>query len=137
MGIGLIFSASRGGMVSAAGAMLLTGLLFVSKKRHRKIGVILLVLFILVSAYAGKIGVDYPLERFKAFYASYEARKRYAHQALEMAADYKFTGVGIGNFQYAYPKYQAAEDRNVSIQHAHNDWGQFIAEAGIFGFIAL
>jgi hypothetical protein len=90
-----------------------------------------------VSAYAAKIGVEYPLDRFKAFYTSYEARKRYAYQALEMAADYKFTGVGIGNFQYAYPKYQAAKDRKVGIQYAHNDWIQFGAEAGILGFIAL
>ncbi|MHA2283465.1 MAG: O-antigen ligase family protein [Promethearchaeota archaeon] len=137
IGMGLIFSASRGGMISAAGAMLLMGLLFLSKKWHRKKGAVLLVLFLLVSTYAVKIGVQYPLDRFKTFYTSYESRKRYAHRALEMAADYKFTGVGIGNFQYAYPKYQAAQDRNVGIQYAHNDWSQFGAEAGILGFIAL
>ena len=43
----------------------------------------------------------------------------------------------MGNFQYAYPGYQAAEDKNVFVRHAHNDWAQFLAEAGITGFCLL
>jgi O-antigen ligase len=43
----------------------------------------------------------------------------------------------VGNFQYGYPKYQAAEDKGTFIRHAHNDWAQYLAEAGIMGLCVL
>lgn len=137
MGVGLVFSASRGGMIAAIGAMFLMGALLLSREGHRRKGVILFALFVLTSVYATQIGVDYPLERFRSFFVSYENRVRYAQKTLEMAADYRLAGVGLGNFQYAYPKYQAAQDRKAGIFYAHNDWAQFIAEAGVIGLALL
>jgi O-antigen ligase len=134
MSIGLVFSASRGGMISAAGAMLCMSLFFIFRKNHRRKGFIILFLFLITSVYALHIGVEYPIGRFKYFDVSLEARSRYAKKTMDMFDDYKVTGIGVGNFQYAYPKYQAAEDKNVFIRHAHNDWAQFFAEAGIMGF---
>ena len=60
-----------------------------------------------------------------------------AQKTLDMFHDYRLTGVGVGNFQYAYPKYQAAEHKNIFIRHAHNDWAQFMAEGGLVGFCVL
>ena len=137
MGIGLIFSASRGGMISGAGGMLVMGLLLALRKNHRNKGVILLILFALISVYALRIGVEYPVERFKSFYETFESRSRYAKKTMDMFEDYRLTGVGMGNFQYGYSKYQAPEDEKVFIRHAHNDWAQFLAEAGIMGLCAL
>ncbi|MEE8430907.1 MAG: O-antigen ligase family protein, partial [Candidatus Desulfatibia sp.] len=134
MGIGLIFSASRGGMIAVAAGMLVMGFLFLVRKKHRRKGFVLVLLFVITSVYALKIGVDYPLERFKNFDVGFETRTRYARNTLEMYADYNLTGVGVGNFQYAYPRYQAVEDKNRYLMHAHNDWIQFMAEAGIIGF---
>jgi len=136
LGIGLIFSASRGGMIATAGSMLLMGLLYVFRKRYRRNGFILLFLFLLIAAYAIKIGVEYPMGRFKSFYSSLEARTRYAQKTIDMFDDYKIAGVGVGNFKYAFPKYQAPEDR-VFIRFAHNDWAQYLAEAGIVGLCLL
>ena len=135
-GIGLIFSASRGGMIAVAGGMLLMGLLFVFRRRYRKNGIILLILFLLISGYAVKIGVEYPISRFMSFYSSLEERQRYAERTLNMFDEYPVSGVGVGNFKYAYPKYQAPQDR-VFIRFAHNDWAQFLAEAGISGLFVL
>ncbi len=45
--------------------------------------------------------------------------------------------MGVGNFRYAYPKVQAPEDTKAFIDHAHNDYAQFLAEAGIIGFSIL
>ncbi len=137
MGIGLIFSASRGGMLGAAGGMLCMGLFFVFRKDHREKGFILLLLFLITSVYALHIGVEYPLGRFKFFSRSFEDRSQLAKKTMVMFEDYKLTGVGIGNFQYAYPKYQPAERKNVFVRHAHNDWAQFLAEAGIMGIALL
>ena len=137
MGIGLVFSASRGGLISAAGAMLCMSLLFILRRNHRRKGFIILFLFLITSFYALHIGVEYPVGRFEYFDIGVKTRARLAQKTMDMFEDYRLTGIGVGNFQYAYPKYQAAEDKNVFIRHAHNDWAQFLAEAGIMGFCLL
>jgi len=137
MGIGLVFSASRGGLISAAGAMLCMSLFFIFRKNHRRKGFIILFLFLITSVYALHIGVEYPAGRFKCFGIDVKVRARLTQKTMDMFNDYKLTGIGVGNFQYAYPKYQAAEDKNVFIRHAHNDWAQFLAEAGMTGFCVL
>ncbi len=137
MGLGLLFSASRGAMLGAAGGLLCMGLLFMFRKGHRKKGLLVLFLFFLTSVYALRMGVEQPLERFRTFDASFEVRARYAQKAYELFEDFKLTGVGVGNFRYAYPKYQAPEDTRTFIDHAHNDYVQFLAEAGIIGFSIL
>lgn len=133
LGIGLIFSASRGGMIATAGAMLLMGFLLALRKGYGRKWLILLILFLLISAYAIKIGVEYPMDRFKTFHSTYEARTRYAKKTIDMFEDYKFAGIGVGNFQYVFPKYQAVEDKKKFYLFAHNDWAQYLAEAGIVG----
>ena len=71
-GIGLIFSASRGGMIAGAGGLLLIGLLFLMRREHRVKGWIVLVLFAVISIYALSMGVEEPLSRFESFYVSME-----------------------------------------------------------------
>jgi hypothetical protein len=137
MGLGLLFSASRGAMLGAAGGLLCMGVLFVFRKGHRKKGAIVLFLFLLTSAYALRMGVEQPLERFRTFDASFEVRARYAQKAYELFEDFKLMGVGVGNFRYVYPKFQAPEDTKALIDHAHNDYAEFLAEAGITGFSIL
>lgn len=137
MGIGLIFSASRGGIIAAAGAMLCMSLLLVFRKDHRRKGFILLFLFLITAAYALYIGVEHPVERFKYLDRDWESRSRYAQKTMDMFKDYKLAGIGVGNFQYAYPRYQAPEDKEIFIPYAHNDWAQFLAEAGIAGLCSL
>jgi len=129
VGIGLVFSASRGGLISAAGAMLCMSLLFMLRKNHRRKGFVILFLFLITSVYALHIGVDYPVGRFEYLDISIESRSRYTQKTMDMFDDYRITGVGLGNFQYAYPKYQAAIDKNLFMRHAHNDWAQFLSEA--------
>jgi hypothetical protein len=117
--------------------MLFMSLLFVFRRNQRRKGFIILFLFLITSLYAFHIGVERPAGRFKYFDVSIKARARLAQKTMDMFEDYRLAGIGVGNFQYAYPKYQAAEDKNVFIRHAHNDWAQFLAEAGIMGFCLL
>jgi len=137
IGVGLVFSASRGGIISAAGGLLCMSLLFMLRRNHRRKGFIALFLFLITSVYALHIGVDYPVGRFKYFDIGIEERARLTQKTMDLFEDYKITGIGVGNFQHAFPKYQAAEDIKVFIRHAHDDWAQFLAEAGITGFFLL
>jgi len=137
VGIGLIFSASRGGMVSAAGALLCLSMMFILRKGHRRKGFIIFFLFLITSVYSLHIGVEYPVGRFRHIDDSYRSRARLSQKTMDMFKDYKVMGIGVGNFQYAYPKYQPAQRKKVFIEHAHNDWVQFLAEAGVIGFCLL
>ena len=137
IGLGLILSASRGGMVSASIAMFLMGLMFLFKKEHRRKGILLLAMFLVIFIYAYNIGIDYSLKRFNHISGDYETRERYALKTYEIFEDYKITGAGTGNFQYLYPRYQSSEDKKQYFLFAHNDWLQFAAEAGIVGIVLL
>ena len=93
MGIGLVFSASRGGLISAAGGMLCMSLLYIFRKGLRRKGFVILFLFLIISVYALHIGVERPVERFKSMDSSLKIRDRYAQKSLYLFGDYKLTGV--------------------------------------------
>ncbi|MBW1674576.1 MAG: O-antigen ligase family protein [Deltaproteobacteria bacterium] len=137
MGIGLVFSASRGGLISACGGLFCMSLFLVFRKNHRRKGLIILIMFLIIAVYTLPIGIYYTLSRFKSFGDSFETRTRLAQKTMDLFGDYRLTGIGVGNFQYAYPKYQASEHKTFYIQHAHNDWSEFMAEAGIIGLCFL
>jgi len=137
MGIGLIFSASRGGMISFSVAMFVMGIMFLFKKEHRKKSFFLLGMFLVVFTYAYNLGIDYSLKRFNSISDDYRSRERCAERASEIFDDYKLTGAGMGSFQYLYPRYQDPEDKKQYFIYAHNDWVQFAAEAGITGFVLM
>jgi len=133
MGIGAIFSASRDGMLGMTAALVVMGLLLSLRKGNRRTGLTALVLFLLTAGYAIYIGAERPLKRFNKLEASYESRQRYTQQTLALAMDYPFSGIGVGNFVHAFPKYQSPQDKNRLLRYAHNDWAQLLAEAGLAG----
>jgi O-antigen ligase len=137
IGLGLVLSASRGGIISAALGLLLLGLFYVSRQSLRKKGFIVLAVFLFIGGYGLYVGLEHTIERFQAeqLQSSFEGRFRYAQKTLDVFTDYKTAGVGVGNFQYAYPRYQSQEDMGLLIDYAHNDWAQLLAEAGYVGFI--
>ena len=137
MGVGLVFSASRGGIVAAAGGLLCMSLLFVFRKEQRRKGLVFLALFVIVGAWSFDIGMDYVLGRFSTIEHSYEYRDRLNQKTMEMFGNFPVVGVGIGDFQYAYPKYQDPKEAKKYVRFAHNDWAQFLSEGGILGMALL
>jgi len=117
--------------------MFLMGVLLVIRKGYREKGSILLIIFVLISAYAIKIGVEYPLERFMKIESGIESRSRYASKTMDLFEDFKLAGAGVGNFRYAFPKYQSEKDKKKFYMFAHNDWAQYLSEAGIVGLCLL
>ena len=139
IGLGLVLSASRGGIVSAALGLLVMGLFYVTRQSQKRNGLIVLAVFLLIGAYGVHVGLEHTVERFQSeqIQSSFEGRYRYAEKTMDVFRDYKLTGVGVGNFRYAYPRYQAPEDMGLLIDYAHNDWAQLLAEAGIAGFMVV
>ena len=137
IGLGLVLSASRGGIISAAFGLLLMGLLFVYRESQRRNGLIVLLIFLLVGGYGLQVGLEHTFVRFQPdqLQSSFEGRFRYAQKTIDVFNDYKIAGAGAGNFQYVYPRYQAVDDMGLLIDYAHNDWAQLLAEMGLAGLI--
>ncbi len=139
IGLGLVLSASRGSIISAALGLLVMGVFYVTRLSQKRNGLIVLAIFLLIGAYGVHVGLEHTVERFQSeqLQSSFEGRYRYAEKTMDVFRDYELTGVGIGNFQYAYPRYQAPEDMGLLIDYAHNDWAQLLAESGIVGFVIV
>jgi hypothetical protein len=58
-----------------------------------------------------------------------EGRLLAARGAVAMVADFPFTGVGLGNFAFTFPVYR--DFGGLRFDHAHNDFLEFAAEAGL------
>lgn len=54
---------------------------------------------------------------------------------LEMVGNYPFLGVGLGSWQFIYPRYDKGESitDNTAPQRPHNDFLWILSETGIFG----
>src|ERR1035438_30812 len=61
-------------------------------------------------------------------------RQMIAEDALRMCRDHLAHGVGLGAFEVAYTPYQTIVT-DLTIDYAHNDYIQFFAEAGIWGWL--
>ncbi len=149
---GLLASWGRGGWLGF-GAAALVMVLFAP--RNRWIGVGLLagiavgsVLLLLIGAVPSTIH-----QRFASAYTeftgfgdvrgvpvndeNYATVERLAHwqAALAMANANPLLGVGLGNYEAAYPDY-ALPRWPQALGHAHNDYLNMLAETGLVGFIA-
>ena len=65
----------------------------------------------------------------------YVHRREMLFSALEMGKDRPWTGFGLGTFPTAYPAY-AVFDLGLRVNHAHNDWAEWLAEGG-FPFLLM
>lgn len=69
--------------------------------------------------------------------ANYAINERLAHwqAAQNMARDYPWLGVGLGNYEVAYEQYRLI-NWDEPLGHAHNYYLNILAEAGMIGLIA-
>src|SRR2546421_11024632 len=64
------------------------------------------------------------------------SRKSLALDSLRMWRDHLVLGVGLGNFETAYPGYQSLPT-DLWIDHAHNDYLEATAETGLVGAVLI
>ncbi|RZB31506.1 MAG: hypothetical protein SRB2_04475 [Desulfobacteraceae bacterium Eth-SRB2] len=136
MGVALLLSASRGGILSIGVTMLLTAILFLSKKTHRKYGGLALCLCVAILFYGIHVGIDPTFDKFENPNNLY-GRLHITRTILPMIRDYPVSGVGLGNFRYVYPRYIDDYDRVSSSGYAHNDWVEAGTETGFPGLLLI
>lgn len=67
---------------------------------------------------------------------SWSSRESVWRSTVLMIKERPLTGVGLGNFELAFPPYrQPRMDKRVD--YAHNDFLQFVAEVGLFGILVI
>src|SRR6266478_6519671 len=63
-------------------------------------------------------------------------RLQMSRDALRISRDFPWIGTGMGSFETVYPQYQS-EVTDEIIDHAHNDYAEALAEAGLVGGILI
>lgn len=137
--VSVFLSGSRAGLISLAVEFAILGLVILfTGTEHKHV----LVAGILVAALA--VGFFYWLDpgdvwgRWKEMASKPElafgGRQDIAEDALRMARDHWAHGVGLGAFEVAYTPYQTIVT-DLTVDYAHNDYLQFFAETGIWGWL--
>jgi len=139
MVIALVLTRSRMGNSSFFISLLIAGVIgLLLAKRATKSMVILLVSLVAIDVFivGTYFGTQRVVERIAQTTAETEDRDEVASYALDMWKDYPVFGSGLGSFPVVFPRY-SADGTLVSYTHAHNDYLEFGAEAGVVGLSLL
>lgn len=132
---GLAFTGSRAGLVAAAAATLLQGLLLWRSGRPGFLPVAWLAV-VAGAAVAGWIGLERAFGRLMATGAGdvgLSARLDVWEASLTLVRRFPWTGTGLGTFRDSFPTVQPAELAAYTWTHAHNDWLEVLVTGGVIG----
>jgi len=136
----LLFSQSRGAWVSFS-VMVVIGFMLLSLVRIKVFSVLdnytMPILIVVGAILVG--GADVLVNRMSDIGVHLTSRMDIWQNSWLLLLDSWQTGIGPGNFQYAYPIYASgySHSLNVNIAHAHNDYLELLIEQGIVGFSLL
>ena len=143
----LLLTGSRGGLMALAAEIVITGIIFWrNAKTVRKsslfvtlagavVAVLMLFSWIDPGSVAQRLGTIVEIPG-KVWVDATEFRKRATLDSLRMLRGHPAFGVGLGNFEAAYPAYQSFPS-DVTIDYAHNDYAQAAAETGLTGVLLI
>lgn len=89
----------------------------------------------LAAVFVAVVGWSALLERFEQK-DPYVHRREMLESSLDMARERPWMGFGLGTFEAVYPAY-ARFDIGLVVNHAHNDWAEWLAEGGVPFLAAL
>lgn len=126
----VIASASRAGaaLVTLEIAVVLALALARDLVPWRKLGFAVAKLALLTAVFTAVVGWQVLWDRFRQP-DPFIHRREILLSSLEMAKERPWFGFGLGTFETAYPAY-ARFDIGLVVNHAHNDWAEWLAEGG-------
>lgn len=131
----LLFSGSRGGIISfAVELMVLAVWVFLRRAARRQalVGAAALALGLLLVSW---LGAGQIVKRFSTTQASEvtsSKRAAMARDTFHIFRDHLLLGTGLGTIQLVYPPYETLYDGRV-VNHSHNDYLEVLAETGLIG----
>jgi tetratricopeptide (TPR) repeat protein/O-antigen ligase len=137
MAVALIFTLSRGAVVSALISLLMVLALLRALSRIRRSLAMVGALLVVTAGYAAWIGFQPFLER--VWHADYTGRWVQTLSSLPILRSYPLLGVGLGTYQDIYLRYQPAvlNPGRVYYTYAHNDLLQVVLELGVLGTVLI
>jgi len=136
MVLGLIFSMSRMAHLSLAAAVLFVLLLMAATKtRHAALPIVLALVLGLGCLWGMWKGLAPVEERWQTIETSYEDRFLVWQTTFTLIKHFPLTGTGLGTYELAYPPYKPQKFGAMIMDHAHNDYLEFLSEVGLIGFI--
>jgi O-antigen ligase len=134
--LGLLFSASRMGILSLLLSFTLISLFFWSSRkggRFSRASVLILGLAILWAAW---IGLDAVISRFFTASEDFKGRWTFWVNTFQIYKDFPIFGTGLGTFFQIFPVYRSFHIMGL-VTHAENDFLQLLSEVGALGIAPL
>jgi O-antigen ligase len=143
----LLLSGSRGGLLALSAEIAIAAVVLrraaarrSERRRPTTAAALTLLAGLLLFAYiapgwvAIKLGSVAHVDRTWAEWAG--DRKKMAVDALRMWRAHPLLGVGLGDFETAFPRYQSFPS-DLWYDHAHNDYVEAVAETGLVGALLI
>jgi len=127
----VIASSSRAGAILATLELLVTALL-AARRTHAgwsRVGFGFLKITALAAVFVAVVGWQNLLRRFDQA-DPFVHRRQMLLSSLAMARERPWFGFGLGTFEETYPAF-ALFDIGLIVNHAHNDWAEWLAEGGV------
>lgn len=135
LAVTLLLTGSRGGILSCGAGLVCMALLFATKRAMRPGCWKIMGAALVIAIYGLGVGLEKTAERF-GHDGDLTHRLEIAASVLPMIADFPLTGVGLGAFNTAYGPYALPQyGGDLDVVHAHNDWIEIAAEAGLPGLL--
>jgi len=139
MVIALVLSRSRMGNTAFFSSLLFAGVigLAFSRRATRSMVILIASLIVIDIVIIGSyFGASQVVERIEKTTLATEDRDDVAGHTLEMWKAFPVFGSGLGSYHVVFPRFSGS-DVPMTPTHAHNDYLQFLAEAGIAGMLLL
>jgi O-antigen ligase len=130
--LGLVFSASRMGVVSLLLSFSLISILFRESQKKQKFSKTTIWVFALAILWALWIGLDAVISRFFTSSESLKDRWMIWVNTFQIFKDFPVLGSGLGTFIHIFPMYRSFHIRGLHT-HAENDFLQLLSEVGLIG----
>jgi O-antigen ligase len=130
--LGLLFSASRMGIVSLLLSFSLISFLFRNPEKGKRFSKTAVLIFGLALLWAAWIGLDAVISRFFSVAESFEGRWEIWVNTFQIFKDFPLFGSGLGTFIQVFPMYRSFHILGL-VTHSENDFLQLLSETGILG----
>jgi O-antigen ligase len=130
MALTVVFSRSRGGMISlAAELVFVCAMLFRTQRSRRGIATVFGAMA-MIAVLVFSLGSDKMFERFSETHDQY--RVQIYRDSLKMAMQKPIIGYGLGTFSTVYPAHRSFYT-DLLVNHAHNDYLETLVDTGTIG----
>jgi len=130
--LGLLFSASRMGIVSLLLSFSLISTLLNAPQRGRRFSRTSLLILGLALVWGIWIGLDAVINQFFNVSEDLKSRTTIWTDSFKIVKDFPILGSGLGTFSQIFPMYKSFHIRRF-VSHAENDFLQLASEVGLIG----